>query len=343
MIRLACELRRSGVDVRMLFTSHGGALTSLLDQARVPWEVMRPSRPGSSTLQALLTILRLAWRIMTCRPSVVCAWLAGAAWPALLPARAFTRARRVVGFRGEVVDRDLRWQAPLFRLAVKHAHVVTINSPTLRDEAVRWSASPDRIMMIPNGVELPSSVANTLKQPATAVVVANFRSYKGHDVLAQALNRTPRSAKASVVRLCGEGQERESTARALESQIRAGKVIFVDEPANVARELAAAQFAIHPSRTEGMSNAILEQLAHGLPVVATDVGATSLLVRDGISGVLVPPGDFEALRQGIDLLESDPVLRERLGKGARATAEEFSWESCARRYLIALGGGWSAR
>lgn len=337
MIRLACELRRRSVDVRMLFLVHGGVLTTLLDEADVPWAVMRRDDwPPSSTGRNIFGLLRLAWTIRRARPSVVCAWLAGAVWPSLLAAHLLTRARRVAGFRGEVFDRDLRWQGPLFRLAVRHAHVVTVNAPALREEALRWSARGDRIVMIPNGVDLPDALADASTEPATAVVVANFRSYKGYDVLANALTMSPRSETAATFRLCGEGQEREATAQILREEIALGRVALVPEPADVSAELHAAQFAVHPSRTEGMSNAILEELAHGLPVVATDVGATALLVRDGISGVLVPPGDAEALRRGINRLERDPELRARLARGARAVAEEFSWESCTTNYLAAM-------
>jgi glycosyltransferase involved in cell wall biosynthesis len=63
----------------------------------------------------------------------------------------------------------------------------------------------------------------------------------------------------------------------------------------VPAELARAGFAIHPSRTEGLSNAILEELAAGLPVVAMDVGGNSMLIDPGMNGYLLAVGDHTSL------------------------------------------------
>jgi glycosyltransferase involved in cell wall biosynthesis len=110
-------------------------------------------------------------------------------------------------------------------------------------------------------------------------------------------------------------------------------VTLVDPPADVPAELAAAQFAVHPSHTEGLSNAILEQLAHGLPVIACRVGGNPQLIADGVNGLLVPPADPAALAAAIATVTTDPELRTRMAHAARTAATRYDWAACTQAHL----------
>ena len=169
-----------------------------------------------------------------------------------------------------------------------------------------------------------------MQQPPRAVVVAHFMAYKGHDCLLDALTMTDVPLQ---VRLCGNGEERERIGQRIAREGLESKVVLVDDPADVASELGLAQFAIHPSTTEGLPNAVLEELAHRLPVVATDVGGTSLLVRDEVNGLLVPSGDAPRLAEAITRMAGDPGLRSRMSVEARAHARSFGWPACADAYV----------
>jgi glycosyltransferase involved in cell wall biosynthesis len=249
----------------------------------------------------------------------------------MLPfAMVLTRARRFAAFRGEVFEADLGRFSRVFRYSVAHAHVVTVNAPDLVAEAVRWGADPRRIVFVPNGVDIPAVPAPVDQSPPSAVVVANFRWYKGHDVLVQALATLQ---PCPDVRLIGEGDLLPQVSELVELQGLSSSVTFVDQPADVAAELGRAQFAIHPSRTEGMSNAILEQMAAGLPVVATDVGASRDLIADGLNGFLVPAGDSARLADAIRIIASSVELRTSMGRASRARAEAFSWSTSVERYM----------
>jgi glycosyltransferase involved in cell wall biosynthesis len=330
LVRLAVELTRRGLDVRVLFTTGDGPLTALLDEYKVPWEVLyQGSYPPIKVRSTVMMLVRLAGRLALRRPAVVFAWLPGAVWMALPLAMVLTRAVRIAAFRGDVSEAELTRYAPLFRRAVRQAHCVTVNAPSLRDEAIRWGADPDRVVFIPNGVDLPVGTSDVTVDPPTAVVVANFRPRKGHEVLVDALALVDQPV---TVRLLGEGVQREPTRLRADRRGVTDRLRLVDHPADVARELAGAQFGIHPSHTEGLSNAILEQLASGLPVVATDVGGTGLLVEDGVNGFLVPAGDELLLAKRISELAASARLRTSMAAAARARAERFSWAACAERY-----------
>ncbi len=88
---------------------------------------------------------------------------------------------------------------------------------------------------------------------------------------------------------------------------------------------AAADVVTMPSHYESFGMAALEGLACGRPVVGTEAGGPSLIVEDGISGLLAPPGDPEALADRFERLLADDVLRADMGTAARLRAKRFGW------------------
>ena len=110
------------------------------------------------------------------------------------------------------------------------------------------------------------------------------------------------------------------------------RVIFAGQRHDVPAILKEANLSVLPSLSEGLSNSLLEAMAAGLPIVATDVGGNPGVVRDGETGILIPPRDPAALcRAMIQVLES-PDLAKRFGKAGRERViANFSLESMVRR------------
>ena len=106
--------------------------------------------------------------------------------------------------------------------------------------------------------------------------------------------------------------------------------------------LASLDVLVLPSVYEEMGSILVEAMASGLPVVASRVGGIPDVVEDGGTGVLVPPGDPEALAAALDELVTDPCRRERLGAAARRRARRYSWPELAGRvaqlYAVARAG-----
>jgi glycosyltransferase involved in cell wall biosynthesis len=110
-------------------------------------------------------------------------------------------------------------------------------------------------------------------------------------------------------------------------------VQFLGEYSDVATLFAAADFGVLSSWEEGFSNVVLEALAAGLPMIVTDVGGNPEAVRDGSTGLVVPPHDPEALGRAILRLARDAQLREQLGQaGSKYVRENFSMESCVEAH-----------
>ena len=223
------------------------------------------------------------------------------------------------------------WMQRLFARNLKRSDSVICNSPELQLElSKQWRVPIQQIHMIPNGVDIPEWSASPGRHPPTSVTVSNFHSYKGHRTLLDAIASLDVQLQ---VRLCGVGSERETMRRhALDLGV-ANQVVFVPDPADIASELKRAQMAIHPSHTEGMSNAILEQMAAGLPIIAARVGGNSLLVKDAANGFLVPPDNPMELASAIRRLALDPGLRERMGRESRRMSADFSWSNCTERHI----------
>jgi L-malate glycosyltransferase len=143
--------------------------------------------------------------------------------------------------------------------------------------------------------------------------VANLKAYKGHEHLLGAAALLRARARPCTLVLAGEGEQRpqlERQARRLHLDVR-----FLGARTEVGPLLARADVVVLPSLHEGMSNAVMEAMAAGRPVIATAVGGTPELLRD--RGILVPPGDPAALASAIDALLADPVRRASLGAAAR--------------------------
>jgi glycosyltransferase involved in cell wall biosynthesis len=104
-------------------------------------------------------------------------------------------------------------------------------------------------------------------------------------------------------------------------------------PAELGPYYERAAVVVVPSRREGYGVAAREAMAYGRPVVATAVGGLVDAVEDGISGVLVPPGDVAALRDALRRLLDDPAARRALGDGARRVARERFSADAARDAL----------
>jgi len=165
--------------------------------------------------------------------------------------------------------------------------------------------------------------------------VGNLVSYKGVGVLIDALALM--KAAHPLLLLMGDGDERlnlEEKACQLNLSHRV-RFLGAMAPDRVPEWMAAADAFVLPSFTEGRPNVILEAMACGLPVVATDIPANRDMVMIGKNGLLVPPGDPQALTIALDKMVSDSELRARMGEVARRSIHErqLTWEECAAKHL----------
>jgi glycosyltransferase involved in cell wall biosynthesis len=156
---------------------------------------------------------------------------------------------------------------------------------------------------------------------------------KNIDGLMRAATRVLERFPNAVFEIAGEGEQRAALEQ-LHTQLGLGdRFVLRGSVTDVPAFLRSIDLAVLPSHSEGMSNALLEYIAAGLPVVATDVGANAKLIEHGVSGLIVPPRDESALAEAVVRLLEDPSLAARFGAAARQRVEQdYSRDAMRRRF-----------
>ena len=164
-------------------------------------------------------------------------------------------------------------------------------------------------------------------------VVANLRPVKGVDVFVRAAARLAVEFPRAKFHVAGQGEQRAELER-LVGEFGLSRRLKLHGPvADIPAFLASLDLAVLPSHAEGMSNAVLEYMAAGRPVVATDVGANAHLLGGGQFGVLVRPGDSGALADGVGRVLADPPLAARLAAaGRRHVCDRYSRDAMRLRF-----------
>lgn len=209
--------------------------------------------------------------------------------------------------------------------------------------AIDEFVSPSKLWLIYNGITLPhlshetrSNVREKLNIPNESVVmavVANLIPYKGHEDLLEACGKL--KYKNWQLLLIGENTsgiqcQLEKVAR--EKNIQKN-VRFLGSRDNIFEILAASDIGLLVSHEEGFSNAILEGMAVGLPMIVSDVGGNKEAVINSITGIVVPAKNSSEIQHAIETLIDNPKLRKKMGNaGRKRIHEHFSHESCIKQY-----------
>ena len=339
------------VDVTVYAMRGGGALEPALCAAGI--EVVSPRHHSRRIVGLARTAVHLLGTLARRRPHIVHfflpeAYLLGA--PLSLVA---VRCLRVMSRRSlNAYQRRWPFAAAIERVLHRRMDAVLANSVAIRAELLTEGIDAGRVGLIPNGVataapaERDARIATRarLDTPDDAFVlvkVANFIDYKGHADLVDALARAGSDLPADwLVWLLGRDDGIRATIEARADAVGIREhVRFIDPVADVGPFLAAADVAVSASHEEGSSNAVLEAMAHALPVVATRVGGNAEVVVDGETGVLVAPREPDAIAEALVALAHDPVRRDTLGAAGRArVAERFSVATCVARYRRLYAG-----
>jgi glycosyltransferase involved in cell wall biosynthesis len=234
-----------------------------------------------------------------------------------------------------VMTRSTRLQQRL--LGARVGRYIAVSKDTALGLQALFPWPSDKITVVPNAVDvrgadapLDSDLRSRLSRGHRAVVLvaARLDPLKGHRYLLDAA----RSLDGVHIVLAGDGPER----AALEARVRElglePRVTFLGFREDVPRLMRCADVVVLPSLVEGLPLTVLEAMAARVPVVATAIGGTDEAVVDGMTGVLVPPGDAAALANAVERLLSNPQLARRLSEaGAARIAEHFTAERMVAR------------
>ncbi len=348
VLTLGRRLDRSRFSPSLVTTAGGGSLYrdfSDVMPVMIHGDPAKGKRFRSSPWEHLGTIRFLTKVFLREKPDILHAYLPAANVLGPIAAK-FAGVRRViVSKRGMANYKSLFTLLPRVEpLGNRLADVILVNSDAVRREVERTERNWEgKFRKIYNGVaSLPAWSPEETERfrirealsPSSPVVlsVSNFYPYKGHADLIEAAARVAADLPEVVFLLVGrdagtlEASVRRCRDKGLERNIR-----FPGSRPDVPDLVRASDLFVHPSHEEGFSNAILEAMAGGKPVVAFDVGGNPEAVGDGETGLLAPLRRPGSLADAMVRLLRDPELRNAMGKRGRERAvQDFSIERMVR-------------
>jgi glycosyltransferase involved in cell wall biosynthesis len=273
-----------------------------------------------------------------------------------VPAAKFARVPCVIASVRDLGVYMTPAQCRVQKWACGMADIVLVNAAAIRDWLVQQGLAERKIRVVYNGVDVETfQAAGTGKafrlelgiplQTPIVTMLARLDPNKGLDYFLRAapgiLERRPDTHFVVVGETLafekGAGatfddtQGREFVRRATELGIT-DHIHFVGERSDVAAILSATTVSVLPSTSEGLSNTLLESMAAGSAVVATNVGGTPELIRDGREGLLVPPCDSHAIVEAVSsILEDDSLARRLSAQGLKRVRTSFSFEETTRQ------------
>jgi len=204
---------------------------------------------------------------------------------------------------------------------------------------------PNKITVIYNGININKFKFNikqreqirkifSIQDKIVLSYTANLRPIKGHQYLLEAISKIKNQYTNIVLLLIGEGVLR-NELEALTKQLHIeDNVRFLGYRTDIPDILSATDIYVHPSVEEGFGIAIIEAMAVGLPVIATNVGGIPEIITNGVNGILVPPENPQALAEAIGDLIEHPDKRKALAeKGQQHVAATFTDDVMVKKYM----------
>lgn len=301
-----------------------GPIGAEIERAGVPFRSLG-LRPG---IRRPIDFLRLQQFLQACQPTIVHTFLLTASLYGRL-ASLLSRVPIVIGSEVNIYER----KQPLHRWAeswlIRHTDAVVASAGSVRDFYVdQIGADPDKVVVIYNAVdwsqldatvsraELRAGLGIPGNAPA-AGIIARLTEQKAHGVLLDALVSRPELSSLHVIAV-GDGDLRDALTSRSEQLGLSPRVHFVGARRDLGNILGAVDMFVMPSLWEGLPLSLVLAMGGGLPVVASRVAGIPEVVSDGVTGLLVKPGNVSQLADAMTRLVHDEQLRAQLGRQAQA-------------------------
>jgi glycosyltransferase involved in cell wall biosynthesis len=231
---------------------------------------------------------------------------------------------------------------PLIRYIWNKSDAVVSNSQGLKELALETDRK-QAIDIVFNGIDTDDFCPNeTLRRKDKFIITpgaSRITARKGLDYLIEAVSILVPKYPHIFMRVMGDGNEKENLIALAEKKGLGDHVQFVGR---IPREetipyYQEASLFVLPSLNEGMSNAMLEALAAGLPIIATKTGGTDELVEEGENGFIAKTKSARDLAEKIEKIMKNEDLRVKMGKKSRTRAERQSWKEVAGQYAALYG------
>lgn len=228
----------------------------------------------------------------------------------------------------------LQWEWLSFfdRLTKSMVNHYLVQTETAKNEWMqKLNLSENKFTIIPNGINTESFhikidknwKRTNLKIKENSFVitcVAKLRRGKGHEVLLKAFESIFNKHRNTVLLLVGDGEREEELKNSIQDYKSRESIHFLGNRNDVPEILDASDLFILPTEKEGMSNAIIEAMCAGIPIITTDIEENREIITSGENGILVSAGNSNDLSSNMEMLMMNKSLREKLGYNAQQEA-----------------------
>ena len=339
MVVLGDELLRRGHEViPVLPTGRNPWMVDQFTERGAPPE-MFTAREGSADLKCLVQMIGILRRrrVQVAHTHEFFTSVYGGA------AARLTRTPHIITMHGGRYYASSRHRRAALRWSARGSQaVVGVSASTATELAERLRLPPKKVHVVHNGVRPERGIRDPVRRElglsddeTLVVAVGNLYPVKAHIVLLRALasiGTGPTSPRWHVA-IAGRGEE-EGLLRAYAAErVIEDRVHILGYRADIANILAAADIYAMPSLSEGLPMALIEAMFAERPVIASRVGGIPEVITDGLEGLLVEPGDADALAAGLTRLFAEPALRARMAAaGNRRAYDRFSVERMVDAY-----------
>ena len=262
-----------------------------------------------------------------------------------VPAARLAGVPTVISVQRDLSDFD--WYSPrnrqILRWIQRKSHRVIVNSHAIKAGMLRDGFPPEKVIVLHNGVTTDHYLTGPERREAllpnfrpehfVVTMVANMHvASKGHKVLIDAVSILCTEFPRLRIAMIGDGKLRSDFEAYVEQLRLCDFFLFLGHRRDVSAVLNCSDAGVLPSLSEGFPNSVLEYMAAGLPVVASQVGGIPELVENGMNGILVPPNDSKALASGLADLMRDRCRSSLYGKNGRQLMQkQFTFTKLVER------------
>ena len=329
---LTMSLIEDGFDVSIIsLYDYRSPITTRLEDKNVPIYYL-----GKKKGIDIRVILKLLILFLQKKPDVVHTHLYSIPYviPAAIIARIPIKLHTIHNIAEKEARQSLRKINNVFYKLCKVIPVAI--SPTVKKSIIReYKLLNNQVPMIYNGIDLTKCIVKKEYKNESGIItilhIGRFAKQKNHICLIESFKLVHDKVPNTVLKLIGGGDLEEEIRYKVKELGLEDSVQFLGLQANVYPYLNEADIFVLPSLWEGMPITLIEAMATGLPVVATGVGGVPDIIHNNVTGLVVDV-DREQIAETLLKLIDDQNLREKLGKAARFSANQFSAKIMAKKY-----------
>ena len=247
-------------------------------------------------------------------------------------------SRVIATAHGSDVNRYLMKSSlgPVLLYGLRHTNAVIGVSRPIAEALRRFGVPPNKIQYIPNGVDTAFFIPTSGSGQYDLLFFGRLKKEKGIQFVLTAVAGLKREGRRLKLAIVGQGPFLVDLKLMVPSLGIESSVDFLGamQGNSLRNVIWSSKIVVVPSLTEGLPLTLLEAMSCGKPVISARVGGIPDVVTDGVDGLLVQPGDAEALKDKIRMCLDDSELRDRLGKRARLSVEEnFDWDRIVEKTM----------